>query len=632
MARQKVKFLADYPRRLENLRAQASVYPHRLINNYFRVPEDKNGSLVPFQFLYSQRRLYDIYQESKRSGLPTRLWILKSRRIGATTLFAAIETANSWSMDNRRIGIIAHNDDRARRILQMCKGYYKRLPAFMQLPLSKDATSGLKFAQHDSELVIGTCTKPEKVRGDGLHEAHLSEAAYYGNNFDQVLAEISTTIAPAAGTSIIIETTGKARGSLAHKHWQASRDGETVYKNGTVFLPWIEDPTCIMPFEDDKHKAFIMKNMLEVEPRLYEKNIYWAEKTKNTAFPFTPEHMHFGYYQFLYRLNQDFRRYCYEFPYDEDEAWTSEGACFFGENEIQKAQPDDQYNLYGFAGRYINQTFKNFLELEELKKVSDYDSAPHIKVWRGPVNGRQYVIGSDSSWGGARSTFAAGYVLDLETREMMAAYHGRARIDEQAFILASLGNIYNEALLAPEINPGGGGMQILTDLQRLGYYNIYVWRKRDRRSGMEMRDSLGWETNNWTRPLALGELYKMFQDCMNKRFKDPGMFRDKALINQMRSFHINPDNNRPEAAADSYDDRILALAIAHRVCGDETISGGLDRYMVYQDSTNEHPLTKLAKEMIEREESADAAAGVVSLLKNRDFELDNGIVRWHEDN
>jgi hypothetical protein len=627
MARNAVKFLPDeYPQRLENIRALAAAYPHRLINNHFRVPKDESGELVDFKFRYPQKKAYEIYQEAKRSRDPVRLWFLKARRVGLTSLFAAIETANSWAMDNRRVGIIAHNDERAKRILQMCKGYHKRLPTFMQLPLSKDATGGLKYAQHDSELVIGTCVKPEKIRGDGLHEAHLSEAAYYGNNFDRVIKEVSTTVAAAAGTSIIIETTGRARGSLAHQHWLEARAEENPFT--AHFLPWWEDPENVMYFEDAKQKDMIMSAMANQEPRLIEKNLFWKKKVG-----LTEEQMYWSYWMYLQKCKNDFRFYCQEFPYDEEEAWTSEGAVFFGENEIAAAEmhTNTECQIYGFKGQYINKLFSNFLELEKLKKVRIYDSAPSIKVWAGPQPGRQYVISLDSSFGGTRSTFAAGYVLDIETREMMASIHGRLRTDESAFVLASLGEMYNTALLAPEINPGGGGMQILTDLQRLGYYNIYVWRKRDRRAGMEMVDSVGWLTNSWTRPLALGELYKMFQDCMNRRFPDPGMFRDEHLITEMRSFHVDPQDNQPRASGEAYDDRILALAIAHRVCGDETLHGGLDKYMIYGDSTNTHALTKLAEQMIEREESADASIGVVSLLKNRDFDLYNGEVNWHGD-
>jgi hypothetical protein len=639
MARQQVKYLNSYSDKLENIRAMAAVNPGYLLTakrkgkdgrpeGIFKIPTDETGALVDYEHRYPQQVAYNLYRDAKRSGLPVRLWFLKARRVGLTSLFAALETINSWAMDNRRVGIIAHNDERARRILSMCKGYYKRLPAFMQLPLSKDATAGLKYAQHDSELVIGTCTKPEKVRGDGLHEAHLSEAAYYGNHFGKVLTEISTTIAPAAGTSIIIESTGRARGSAAHKHWQESVEGKTIYK--AHFLPWHEDPNNIMLFDDDKHRKMIIGSLKDVEPRLLEKLIYWQHKLKTEERrELTAEHFYWAYWTYLYRCDQNFDYFCRDFPFDAEEAWTAEGDSFFGQNEIQQAKPDDKYHLFGFNGRFINKTFDRFNDLEELKKVSDFESTPHIKVWASPMQGREYVIGADASWGGANSTFTAGYVIDKETREMMAAYHGRIRPDEHAFIMASLGHIYNDAILAPEINPGGGGMQILTDLQRLGYYNIYTWRKRDRVTGMELVNSVGWVTNNWSRPLALGELYKMFHDCVHKRFADPGMFRDRSLINEMRSFHVNPDTGRPEAFADSFDDRILALAIAHRCAGDETI-GGADRYMRYDKDDNTHPLIKMAEEITARDESEDAAS-VIDMLVSGKFDLENGQVSWHEE-
>ena len=640
MARNALKYLSSYSDKIENLRALGVVDPAKILlmtkpghngkrEGIFKIPTDETGALVDFKFRYPQKVAYEIYKEERRSGRPIRLWFLKSRRVGLTSLFAAIETINSWSMDNRRVGIIAHNDERAKRILQLCKGYYKRLPAFMQLPLSKDATAGLKYAQHDSELVIGVCRQPEKVRGDGLHEAHLSEAAYYGNNFSKVLTEISTTVAPAAGTSIILESTGRARGSAAHQHWQEAVEHKNIYR--ACFLPWIEDPTCAIRFESDKERDRRLAEMQAVEPRLVEKLNYWRQKQKaENKLEITAEMYNWAYTMYVYRCDQKFAYFCRDFPFDAEEAWTAEGDSYFGENEIQKAKPDPNFQLFGFKGRFINSTFNAFTELEVLKEVGDFESTPHIKLWAGPVEGREYIISSDASWGGANSTFTAGYIIDKETREMMAAYHGRMRPDENAFVMASLGHIYNDALLAPEINPGGGGMTILTDLQRLGYYNIYTWRKRDRPIGLTLMNSSGWVTNTWSRPLALGELYRLFHDCMNDRFADPGMFKDKSLITEMRSFSINPETGRPEAFADSFDDRIMALAIAHRVAGDETIGGGQDKWMIYNDSQVDHPLTKLAEELIARDESPDAA-NVVGMLSHQAFDLEDGRVVFQEE-
>ena len=123
----------------------------------------------------------------------------------------------------------------------------------------------------------------------------------------------------------------------------------------------------------------------------------------------------------------------------------------------------------------------------------------------------------------------------------------------------------------------------------------------------------------------------MVQDCAKARFVDPGMFRDRSMGDEMRSFHVNPDNGRPEAALDSYDDRIIAKAIAHRVAGDEVLGGKGDIYMQYGSKEPSHPLIDLAERLEAVHDSDDAARPVLQMLKNRDFDLINGSVEWFDE-
>lgn len=604
--------------RLDIIRAKVAQATDKFIENRFWVPQDEDGALVPFKFRWPQRKAYDIYKEELESGRPVRLWFLKARRVGLTSLFAADDLADAWSRDNRRVGIVAHNDERARRILAMCKSFHRRLPTGLQLPLSKDATAGLKFADHDSELVIGTCAKPEKVRGDGLHRAHLTEAPYYKRQYNPTLEEVVMTIAAAPRTVVIIEGTGKARGSSAHKHWQAARDGDDVFR--AVFLAWLDDPTCVKSFTDDVHKKDIMEEIMFYEPRIIEKSQF---------FKLSAEQTHWLWIQYLYKAKQNYELLCTEFPFNEEEAWTAAGTAFFGANEIAKVKSQPPANLFTFVGRVLNKTFSALTDLEVTKKVQDDEGPLYIKLWAPPTPGHRYVIGSDSSYGEQGSTFSAGYVIDMRTREMMLTYHGRIRPDEHACLLASLGNIYNQAIVCPEVNPGGGGMTILDYLYRLGYYYIYQWRYRDSIEGHQLTSKAGWWTNQNTRMIALTELRKMFQDCANERFPDPGMFRDSALINEMRGFHVDPETGRAEASEDSYDDRIMALAIAHQVAADEVKGGALDIYGSYpleQNKTNK--LIDLYDRM-EENFNGPNPVDVINKLTNRDFDLEEGIIKWH---
>jgi hypothetical protein len=624
MARHRASQYALLPdAKLELVRKLASQRADVFIQDKLKIPLDKSGEVVPFKYNWTQKRAYEIYQEELKSGKPIRLWFLKARRVGLTSVFAADDLIDAWSRNNRRVGIVAHNDDRARRILAMCKFFYKQLPPQYRLPLSKDATAGLKFADHDSELVIGTCKFPEKVRGDGLHRAHLSEAAWYQKNFGLVMNEVATTIAPEEGTAIIIETTGRNRGSACHKHWEASAKRETQYR--AEFLAWIQDPTSVRPFTSDLQKKVIMDEIMNIEPRL---------DAKNRFFKLTGEQCHWAYWNFIHRCNLDFEYFCREFPYDVEEAWTSEGSSFFGDNEITKmtSAVQGEPTLYSFKGRFINQMFSKFSELEQVSKIGESDSALHIKLWKDPHGKDEYVIGADVSLGEAGSTFSAGYVIHKRTREMVCAYHGRIRPDEHAFVLASLGKIYNTAKLAPEVNPGGGGMSIITDLYRLGYHNIYEWRHRDKIGGPERTNAAGWWTTQATRPTILTELRKMFHDCAHGRFNDPGMFKDRALLNEMRSFHVDPESNRAEAAEDAYDDRIIGLAIAHRVAADEVMWQPDDIYLSYDTDKIKTPAQNYIDHINEMAKMYDGAdpTDVISRFTARGFDLNEGTIEWHD--
>ena len=178
-----------------------------------------------------------------------------------------------------------------------------------------------------------------------LHEAHLSEAAYYRSYFDRVLTEISSTIAPAAGTSVIIESTGRARGSYAHQHWQEAKEHKNVYR--ACFLPWTEDPESILAFYGHRYKDMKMSEMASVEPRLLEKLNYWSRKFElEKGKPLSPEQYHWAYNVYLYKCEQKFSLFCQEFPFDDEEAWTADGDSYFGENEIQKANPTIIFSLW----------------------------------------------------------------------------------------------------------------------------------------------------------------------------------------------------------------------------------------------------------------------------------------------
>jgi hypothetical protein len=554
--------------------------PRGFIERKIRIP-NLMGQIVDFKYNWAQEQVSEKKKELHKLGIPVRLWVLKYRRAGISMEETAENYAYAYGTDNARVGIIAHLEDRAKELLD---NNIRKFDECLQLqdpelwlPKARDNLFGMKFGPTQGQILLATAENPIKIRGDGLHRVQITEGAHFYNLFNNVMKEIGPVVPVARGSQVVIETTGSLIGSAPYEHWQEADLGKNEYI--TMFLNWLHNPAMAKPFTSDKQKHEIYGRISELEPRLAELNNFYK---------LTPEQIHLSWDMFHYQSKNDFDYFCREFPYSKEMAWSAGGDSYFGVYEISKAKPETPIAMYVIDQNYIAHIFKDPSELRRVESLDDYTILPQLKIWALPRKGARYVIGQDSSLGDAGGDFTSGYVIDTYTREMMASYHGLLRPDEAAHVLVSLARMYNNALAAPETNPAGGGYEALNCIQRLSYHNIYTWRRRDGNQGIEASRALGWWTHARSRPLMLGELRKMFQDCAKGRLPDPGMFRDVALINEMRTFGMRPDGT-PGANSNCHDDRVMAISIAHMVANDETYCTDKDKLLQYSRSTMPKP-------------------------------------------
>jgi hypothetical protein len=397
----------------------------------------------------------------------------------------------------------------------------------------------------------------------------FSEAAHTEEKFSAVLREISPVVPIDPNTSIMIETTGERRGCDAQLHYQASKDGYTEFK--TNFLKWLDDPEYDLPFDDMAHQRRIMDLIAEACPRLAEKNRFYK---------LTPGQCHQSWLFYHYQSKNDFDYFTREFPYVEDDAWTTGGSSFFGNMEINMAKPLEPSWIFT-PGDKIGQCFNSFDELYPMTKADNYDIHPNLKLWSLPQPNGRYTAGCDPSYGEDGSDYSSIYVLDTYTRQTMCAYHGRSQPHETAAILVSLARIFNNAQLIPETNPGGGGLTLLQEIRRLHYNRIYRWRTRDSIEGHKLTEKAGWYTHTNSRAIMLGEMRRMFIDTMNSKLPEFGMFRDIALLDEMRTFVPHHRTGIPAALEGCHDDRVIAWAITNQGCSDQTYSGSHDISKAY---------------------------------------------------
>ena len=181
-----------------------------------------------------------------------------------------------------------------------------------------------------------------------------------------------------------------------------------------------------------------------------------------------------------------------------------------------------------------------------------------IKVWQEPIAGHPYVIGADTA--GEGSDWFVACVIDNSNGRLVAKY--RVKTDEDLFAreLWCLGMWYNKALVGPEAN---FSTHPIKELERLHYPNMFVRQVEDSLTH-KIRPSLGFKTDQLTRPVILAGLVQMMRE-------HPELVDDEECIEEMLTFARNA-KGRPEAIEGAHDDCVMALAITYYIREQQSVT------------------------------------------------------------
>jgi hypothetical protein len=542
------------------LRQVAREYVDEFIQTQFKVV-DPAGNVVNFKYKHGQNIVAAIFRQQEDAGEPVRDYILKSRQIGLTTMTANRNFVKTWANDNRRAITVAHLDLRAQEILGKIKFAYSKLPPQVRFELSQDSKAALEFADFNSKMFIcsaATIKSIELARGDTVQDVHASELTRWADP-EHGMFELQQVCHMLAGTSIVIETTGKRYGSWAHKFWQLTKAGKTPYR--PIFLKWQDDPECDLDrgtWTDEMRDRF-MREVWEYCPDLIE---------RGQIFNLKPGCIYWAYLKLRDQCNGNWESFIEDYPCSDEEAWRSKGDLYFGANNIIKLLHRVQeipYVGYKLTLENLENGFKSFGELTHVTEL-DFDSdEAWICVWKGPMDGRRYVVPSDSS-SGTGSDFSSNYVQDMYTGEQMTEFSGMVQPHQNAIVMESLARIYNCALAAPEVN--SMGMATLQELKRK-YPHIFIWRSLDDNK-QRLSNKLGWYTSEKSRNLMLALAKRVVEEVASDNVLTNGVIRSTRLINQMRTFVNDPITGRPEAASGCNDDCVITFAIGWFVSQLET--------------------------------------------------------------
>ena len=202
--------------------------------------EDKfTGAMLRFGMLlknnYPQRELLRAILAGMQEGGPQRFIVLKSRKIGVSTLEAVLHCEYAIQLPEWTCATVAHTEDSARKIFSISRNALDRLPDAMKPPIRYNSEDRVQFGlrskadrfdgmaqEHRATIKAETAAGRYPLSGDTVRALHLSECAKYDSVGDMEAQEAFILSAMGAvaktGPSIVVaESTANGKQGWFYK-------------------------------------------------------------------------------------------------------------------------------------------------------------------------------------------------------------------------------------------------------------------------------------------------------------------------------------------------------------------------------------------------------------------------------
>ena len=510
--------------------------PYGLVTKGYLHIKTKAADLIPLNLNDTQKSIMKIILDLKAKNKPIRLWILKARQEGVSTLIESINFSYTSQQENINCLIMADEKEHANNLFDMSKLYHEMLDkkySHLAPRLKKSNEKKLEFDGIHSQMIIATAENLEAAKSHTYQMVHLSECAYF-RDLKAVMSDLNQTVPDLPGTMIIGETTANGMEAF-YDGWIRAVQGKTDWL--PVFIPWFAMKEYSMPLEGDK--LYPLEGIL-FDADNSQQGFLREEERLVKEYELTQEQLNWRRYAITNKCEGEITIFNREYPSSWEVAFQTSGKTFFNQPSLQrqmKRTPKRVGDIFKEENKYVFRDLPN----------------GRIKLYENPQPNEQYIVPLDASEAIGEDE-ASGLVLNNRLNRVVAVVNGQYEPELLADIGAKLGYFYNEAIVAPENK--GYGYSLCQSLNQI-YGNIYR-RKITKNGKTERTDELGFNTNLNTRPEMLARAAEviLYNSCE---------LVDAALINQCQTFIINPKTKKAEAALNKEDGLVICFAIAQQV-------------------------------------------------------------------
>lgn len=487
--------------------------------------KSKKKKLIKLELNIAQSLIYERIQKIKAKGLPIRIIVLKARQEGVSTFSEAMIFESTVNNSNVNSLIVAHEPESTEEIFRMSKLFYDMLLPPVK-PLKRyDNKKQLVFENPDektrmnnpglrSKIVIATAGKVKVGRGLTIQNFHGSEVAFWKKGKELMLS-IMQAIPDLPNTMVFLESTANGFGGDGEYFYNIVQDALADRNDfELVFLPWHLMPEYSMKFGSNEKKEKFAISLDE-----YEKDI---RKEFKLAF----EQLNWRRWAIKNKCGGDLDKFKQEYPITIEEAFVAS------------------------ANTVIP---KQYIEAQRKFIRKPIDTLDGVLIYEKP-KAHYYSLGGDPSEGVGLDDSAFTVIDKMTGREVAHFASNGIQPDLFARKMVKAAEYFNNAIIVPEIN--SHGIAVLSELQRLGYPNIFRQRYYDHASKQWSR-RLGWKTTKITKPLMVDEF------IAGLREEEIGL-SSASTVNQMIVFVHTDESGSHGMGAESgqKDDMLISAMLA----------------------------------------------------------------------
>lgn len=529
--------------------------------------QSKDYGLVPFRMLGSQRYIIEEIAKGLAAGITT-FYILKSRQVGSSTIFLALDLY--WSFEHKGLlGVfITHKEDSRDDFRSAIEVFFAETPK----------THIVKYARHNRNMLIlkngskfryliaGTSEnrKGGLGRSGSANFVHSTETAFYGNG-DDVAEFRSQTSSLYPHRLQIYETTANGF-NWFYDEWDMAVKDPTKH---AIFVGWWRDERNQLPLDHQFFPKFMPDGLASALTPLERKRVRLVRE----QYGFEISLQQVAWYRWHLESEKagDQSLMDQECPWTAEDAFQATGSKFFTAEALTACLRT--------AKQMAFQTFRYKLgmKFEETKVVQVRDPRAELRIWEEASKFGYYALGCDPAYGSsdeADRTVISIWRCYADAMVQVAEFCSPQPSTYQcAWVLAHLAGYYGLTYIMPILEITGPGQAVFDELQKVQKLSSEIKPMEDsnniRNILSNMRhffyrriDSLGgsgmvyqWKTTEDLKRRAMNQMKNGIE--LGRMIP-----RSVALCDEMR--RIVNDDGHIGAEGRAKDDRVMAAALAYQ--------------------------------------------------------------------